>query len=494
MQASRSRLLLCPLQIGQAVQMHHCFDSKFLIDTLYSLGFCSSYKEVLTYEMNAAVSENNVAFQVDGHFTQYIADNLDHNTATLDGWNTFHGMGMIATVTPIIGKTDRIRRRTDVKPEEIVKRAKVDIQYYNRQACDGLLKLKFEHLENVFVEDVTSKVDLLWKACWLLQPDRPSWSGFMQAIHKGRYPGQSSIIFMPMIDMNPSDTTCIFSTLHFISAQEKRSNTTPVLTFDQPLWWKALGIISSEPDGSDLKAIVLRLGPFHLQMSFLACIGHLMEETGLHEMLSTVYAINAASNMLQGKAVLRAVRGHILVDAALSMLLLSDIFRVPLPLLESDTEKNRDKNTQDEQTGTLSTPYESELNVNQVDALSINKDTAVQLHGVLELEAASMKELRNNLQLQTLAEVFLQDNATLQDILSAGEKALVLLYNGSSREGLDELRYRLFCSKVAVGTTFVQIHTLPPTSAAARFHSMRVYLQVQEWMGLKVAMDPTDYG
>lgn len=219
-----------------------------------------------------------------------------------------------------------------------------------------------------------------------------------------------------------------------------------------------------------------------------------MEETGLHEVLSTVYAPNAASNMLQGKAVLRAVRGHILVDAALIMLLLSDIFRVPLPLPESDTEKNRDKNTQDEQTGTLSTPYESELNVNQVDALSINKDTAVQLHGVLELEAASMKELRNNLQLQTLAEVFLQDNATLEDILSAGEKALVLLYNGSSREGLDELRYRLFCSKVAVGTTFVQIHTLPPTSAAARFHSMRVYLQVQEWMGLKVAMDPTDYG
>ncbi|KAK7088764.1 hypothetical protein V1264_022644 [Littorina saxatilis] len=119
-------------------------------------------------------------------------------------------------------------------------------------------------------------------------------------------------------------------------------------------------------------------------------------------------------------------------------------------------------------------------------------DTTSRPYGVGK--AASMKKLRNNLQLQTLAEVFLQDNATLEDILSAGEKALVLLYNGSSREGLDELRYRLFCSKVAVGTTFVQVHTLPPTSAAARFHSMRVYLQVQEWMGLKVAMDPTDYG
>ncbi|XP_070208368.1 uncharacterized protein [Littorina saxatilis] len=189
---------------------------------------------------------------------------------------------------------------------------------------------------------------------------------------------------MPMIDLNPSDTTCIFSTLHFIYAQAKRSNTTPVLTFDQPLWWKALGITSSEPDGSDLKHIVLHLGPFHLKISFLACSGHLMEETVLHEKLSTVYAPNAASNMHQGKAVLRAIRGHILVDAAQSMLLLSDTFRGPLSLPESDTEKNRDKNTQDEQTGTLSNPYESELNVNQVDALTIDKDTDVQLHGDLE--------------------------------------------------------------------------------------------------------------
>ena len=29
-------------------------------------------------------------------FAQWVADNVDHNTATLDGKNTFHGMGIIA--------------------------------------------------------------------------------------------------------------------------------------------------------------------------------------------------------------------------------------------------------------------------------------------------------------------------------------------------------------------------------------------------------------
>ena len=32
-------------------------------------------------------------------FTTFVADNFDHNIATLDGKGTFHGMGMIAAIT-----------------------------------------------------------------------------------------------------------------------------------------------------------------------------------------------------------------------------------------------------------------------------------------------------------------------------------------------------------------------------------------------------------
>ncbi len=63
---------------------------------------------------------------------------------------------------------------------------------------------------------------------------------------------------------------------------------TPVITFDQPLFWKALLIIDSEPTGSDLKAVVLRLGGLHVEMSFLGCVGHLMAETGLAQVLELV--------------------------------------------------------------------------------------------------------------------------------------------------------------------------------------------------------------
>lgn len=61
-----------------------------------------------------------------------------------------------------------------------------------------------------------------------------------------------------------------------------------MITFDQPLYWKALTIITAESNESDIKGIVLRLVGFHTIVSFLGSIGHLMTGTGLQEVLETV--------------------------------------------------------------------------------------------------------------------------------------------------------------------------------------------------------------
>ena len=52
-QAVRPRAVFAPLQLGLAVQIH-MYRSRFIIDTLSSLGTCSSYSEVQRFEMNAA--------------------------------------------------------------------------------------------------------------------------------------------------------------------------------------------------------------------------------------------------------------------------------------------------------------------------------------------------------------------------------------------------------------------------------------------------------
>ena len=50
--------------------------------------------------------------------------------------------------------------------------------------------------------------------------------------------------------------------------------------------------------------------------------------------METVYAGNADGHMMSEKAVDRAIRGHMLVDTALSALLISKIFDIDLPTSE----------------------------------------------------------------------------------------------------------------------------------------------------------------
>lgn len=50
---------------------------------------------------------------------QFVADNVDHNACTIDGLNTFHGMGIMAAITPVVKKDFQVPRR-DVSKEEVL--------------------------------------------------------------------------------------------------------------------------------------------------------------------------------------------------------------------------------------------------------------------------------------------------------------------------------------------------------------------------------------
>jgi aryl-phospho-beta-D-glucosidase BglC (GH1 family) len=53
------------------------------------------------------------------------------------------------------------------------------------------------------------------------------------------------------------------------------------------------------------------------------------------------------------------------------------------------------------------------------------------------------------------------------------------LYGGVPSESLNVLRYKKFANKVVTSKEVIQIHTLPPTTEAAVYQSLRVYYQVQ---------------
>ena len=105
--------------------------------------------------------------------------------------------------------------------------------------------------------------------------------------------------------------------------------------------------------------------------------------------------------------------------------------------------------------------------------------TSRRLHGIGK--GNSLKKFRSSQHFHRQAKVFDVQSASLEGVTAAGEQALVSIYNGKPGEILDTLRYKCFCEKVATNTSHVKPQTLPPTSAAAKYHSLRVYFQVQQW-------------
>ena len=106
-------------------------------------------------------------------------------------------------------------------------------------------------------------------------------------------------------------------------------------------------------------------------------------------------------------------------------------------------------------------------------------DTTSRVHGIAK--GAALAKIRTDMQFRDQASVFKRPDAKKDEVIAAGEKSLLCLYQPRSDECLDSLRYSKFCQKVVTRTTFVQPEGLPPTSAAAVYHIQRVYFQVQQW-------------
>ncbi len=115
-------------------------------------------------------------------------------------------------------------------------------------------------------------------------------------------------------------------------------------------------------------------------------------------------------------------------------------------------------------------------------------DTISHIYG--QRKGDALKLMRTNQVLQVQADVFCDPDSTKTDETVAGEKAIVTIYKGLLGDILDFLKMQRFLNKVGSSTSHVKPEALPPSSAAAKFHSMPVKL----WMGYGDHMKPEDRG
>ena len=140
-----------------------------------------------------------------------------------------------------------------------------------------------EHFSEIPAE--THLVDSVWASGWIIKDrnenfSHANWSGWMKSIHKTASKEVSQVEYMPIIDGDPNNNSTIYTFL----LQCLKTTSHPVVTFDLPIWLKAVDIIKSKQ-----LSIIPRLGGFHLLQSFLGCFDSIFADSGLHELVQLIY-------------------------------------------------------------------------------------------------------------------------------------------------------------------------------------------------------------
>ena len=192
MKAVKTRSYIPPLLFGLGVELDQVLGSKWLLNELFQLGFSISYDEITGFKHSVLVHEDeDPESLLDGVYTQWVSDNVDHNICTIDGKETFHGTGVIAIgtrkATNQQKKESRQIRKIEsiLQSKEIISKKQFPITWYEGSNILGLSKLAFKPLIQLYFPTTFSPslgIDILWHSSLLFGTDdkRPNWSGFMQ--------------------------------------------------------------------------------------------------------------------------------------------------------------------------------------------------------------------------------------------------------------------------------------------------------------------------
>ncbi|GBM54180.1 hypothetical protein AVEN_64526-1 [Araneus ventricosus] len=95
---------------------------------------------------------------------------------------------------------------------------------------------------------------------------------------------KSAVILLAFVNLQPSNPTLIKTCLRFAAEKFRKRQQSCIVTFDQPLFIKAMDIVSQADEIDELSKVIVRLGGFHLLMSYMGAVGKIMGGSGLEEM------------------------------------------------------------------------------------------------------------------------------------------------------------------------------------------------------------------
>ena len=333
---------------GDCDEYDACSDDEIQDDSESEISFDTDSEVSFDEVDNSEIICENSSDEVPA--VQFVGDNIDITLQSSYGNTSFHAMGMIkSSLAKYDDKTSdekSIVRKMNIRKaerESLLNHLNIRILHFSPDVLDFMSTVSFRPMSQLIQKFQTREIgcpaDITWTTSWLISlPDfsRYNWKGHMKSIHKLDNGAISSVKFLPIIDNKPDNFSTVFTTLQEAMKHSKSKYT--VITFDLPLWIKAVRIILQTG-----MPVVARLGGFHLLKSFLGCIGTIMKDSGLEDVFQLIYnGGDTVAKILTGGAYYKALRAHFLVDAAFcSSLLENKLSKESIELLKASIEFSR---------------------------------------------------------------------------------------------------------------------------------------------------------
>ena len=128
---------------------------------------------------------------------------------------------------------------------------------------------------------------------------------------------KTTLGYGPFFPESPTNPDVVAESLNYCCSVAKTlGQEFCVLTCDQAIYEIVLALQKKHPD--KYRQVIIRMGGFHIAMNFLGAIGHLMNETGLKDILTEagVCQPGTAKKILGGKDYYAMIHAHSVVEQA----------------------------------------------------------------------------------------------------------------------------------------------------------------------------------
>ena len=344
------------LQIALGVLMS---DHKALINELSKYNVTCTYGETQRFRRSAAVQASKATLTAGvsdcslGGLVQVIIDNFDAEISSQNCRLQCHCMAMLITQYQAnMNRLDGLDPNSSI-PRLTKEEMKIPIacetpviMYKGPKKPDMPIAATFtaelaqEHVAQQLVSLARARdIDFSFLKDIILEDGTPEYNGYNTRVCReaGMIPApKSAYSYQPLINMKPTDpTTVLTSITRGIELTRDANQNILVITADAAIYKIIVDISFQQPDL--LGSTVALLGGMHLLMDFVSCIGTLMTDCGLKEVLSSVFG--SVDKMLSGKKYPQNIRALRLLSEELLRPILESETITSMEDLENELEK-----------------------------------------------------------------------------------------------------------------------------------------------------------